>query len=82
MAAIQVKNTVKRAFGNHSYTNYDEQKKAEDEEVAKDQIIDEAGKTIMQTQIVDLMMASCGKGEDKITNILLEIIGLMGRKYV
>ena len=24
MAAIQVKNTVKRAFGNHSYTNYDE----------------------------------------------------------
>ena len=23
MAAIQVKNTVKRAFGNHSYTNYD-----------------------------------------------------------
>ena len=36
MAAIQVKNTVKRAFGNHSYTNYDEQKKAEDEEVAKD----------------------------------------------
>jgi hypothetical protein len=36
----------------------------------------------MQSQIVDLMMASCGKGEDKITNILLEIIGLMGRKYV
>jgi hypothetical protein len=24
MAAIQVKNTVKRAFGNHSFTNYDE----------------------------------------------------------
>jgi hypothetical protein len=45
-------------------------------------IINEGGKTIMQAQIVDLMMASCGKGEDKITNILLEIIGLMGRKYV
>jgi hypothetical protein len=82
MAAIQVKNTVKRAFGNHSYTNYDEYKKAEDEEVNSDLIINEGGKTIMQAQIVDLMMASCGKGEDKITNILLEIIGLMGRKYV
>ena len=35
MAAIQVKNTVKRAFGNHSYTNYDDQKKAEDEELAE-----------------------------------------------
>jgi hypothetical protein len=35
MAAIQVKNTIKRAFGNHSYTNYDEQKKAEDEEIAQ-----------------------------------------------
>lgn len=36
----------------------------------------------MQSQIVDLMMASCQNGEEKVTNILLEIIGLMGRKYV
>lgn len=49
MAAIQVKNTIKRAFGNHSYTNYDEQKKAEDEELAQNSIIDEQGKTILQS---------------------------------
>ena len=49
MAAIQVKNTIKRAFGNHSYTNYDEQKKAEDEELAQNSVIDEQGKTILQS---------------------------------
>ena len=47
MAAIQVKNTIKRAFGNHSYTNYDEQKKAEGEQLEQNEVIDEQGKTIL-----------------------------------
>lgn len=51
MAAIQLKNIIKKVYGSHSYTHYDEkQKQEQDEQLAQDDpanLIDEQAKQVL-----------------------------------
>jgi hypothetical protein len=83
MAAITLKNIIKKVYGSHSYTHYDDKDQGEvltQEDPAN--FITEDGKNILMAKLLDLMMftSNCGKG--KLTNVVSEVIALMGRKYV
>lgn len=86
MAAIQVKNLIKKIYGAHSYTHYDEKKKeAQGELLPEDDpanLIDDQGRQVLQAQLVEMLMKFTTSGCDKLTSLILEIIGLMGRRYV
>jgi hypothetical protein len=85
MAAIQLKNTIKKVFGSHSYTHYDEKQKQDGEQLAQDDpanLIDEQGKQVLMGQLVDFMMQSSSQANSKLTNLYLEMIALIARKYV
>ena len=89
MAAIQLKNILKKAY--HAVTNtdshYGDKKNAgndiDESLVGQDesQLIDEQGKQILQEKLVNSLMASQANGETKITNLYLEIISIMSRRY-
>lgn len=87
LAAIQLKNTIKKVFGGHSYTHYDEKKQQQDngELLPQDDpanLMDDQGRQILQAKLVDLMLLANNQGKKTLTNVYLEIIALMGRKYV
>jgi len=44
--------------------------------------MDDQGKQILQGQLVEMLMNFTTSGNDKLTSLILEIIGLMGRRYV
>lgn len=76
-------------FGAHSYTHYDEKGKAgqpdQGEQLVEDDpsnLIDEQGKQVLMNKLVGHMMAASNKGLSKLTNLYLEMIALMARKYV
>ena len=91
MAAIQIKNLVKKAYGSSdSYRNYDDQGKQQDgqtqaeagEMLAQDEPIDEDGRNILHQRLVPLMLQCQQAGQRTLTNIFLEIISIMARRYV
>lgn len=90
MAAIQIKNLVKKAYGSSdSYRNYDDQAKQQDghqaeagEMLAQDEPIDDDGRNILHQKLVPLMLQCQQSGQTTLTNIFLEIIAIMARRYV
>ena len=91
MAAIQIKNLVKKAYGSaDSYRNYDDQGKQQDghnqaeagEMLAQDEPIDDDGRSVLHQKLVPLMLECQRSGKTTLTNIFLEIISTMARRYV
>ena len=83
MAAITLKNIIKKVYGGHSYTHYDDKDNGEvltQEDPTN--FINEDGKNVLMAKLLDLMMFTSSCGKPKITNIVSEVIALMGRKYV
>jgi len=84
MAAIQLKNTLKRVYGSTlSYNSYDdkeEQKKGE--ELQQNDLLDDEGKQVLQASFVPLMLQLSGSGKTKVANIVLECISTMARRFV
>ena len=52
------------------------------ERLAQDEPIDEKGKHVLQQKVVPLMLQSQQQGKSALTNILLEIISILARRYV
>ena len=82
--AVAIKNIVKKAYGQHTFTHYEEQQKREGESVAGDEsdpqsFIDAASLQQIQTNIVTLAMQCADKS---VQVQLLECISLMGKRYV
>ena len=56
-----VKNVIKKRFGQHSFTHYEEQQRREDEAVAGDEedpvnFVDAQGVALLQEHLVSLLM--------------------------
>ena len=89
LAAVLLKNKIKTVFGSHSYTHYDEKAKQTQQDQGEllneddpDNMINEQGKQILMSQLVNIMMHFSGKGQSVLSNLFLEMIALMARKYV
>ncbi len=83
-AAIVVKNVIKRRFGQHTFTHYEEQQRREDEAVAGDEedpvnFVDAAGLALLQEHLVSLLM---GCPSRPIASQFLEMVALMGKRNV
>ena len=52
------------------------------ERLAQDEPIDDDGKRVLQQKLVPLMLQSQQSGKTALTNILLEIISILARRYV
>mmetsp|Transcript_31763 Transcript_31763/g.31042 ORF Transcript_31763/g.31042 Transcript_31763/m.31042 type:complete len:175 (-) Transcript_31763:2384-2908(-) len=74
LAAINLKNIIKKIYGQHTYTHYDERNAGSEE----GELIDSEGLQILHTHLVGLMMGSPGA----LAKQYLEMISLMGKKYV
>ena len=84
LVAIMMKNIVKKAYGQHTYTHYDEQKRREAESCPGDESdpanwIDQASLQLLQANLVKLVIQAT---EKKIHSQLLEAIALMSKRYV
>ena len=82
---------IKKVYGSTtSYTHYADAKEKsgeadKGEQLAEDDpanLMDDNGRKLLQGQLVDLTMSCSAQGNTKMTSIFLEIIGIMGRRYV
>ncbi len=80
MAAIQLKNTLKAIFG--STTNYQEYNDKNNEQLTSDDQLEENGKRLLHQQLVPLMVSSAAKGNRVLSNVLLEAVSTMARRFV
>mmetsp|Transcript_5909 Transcript_5909/g.9613 ORF Transcript_5909/g.9613 Transcript_5909/m.9613 type:complete len:227 (+) Transcript_5909:106-786(+) len=80
MAAIQLKNTLKAIYG--STINYQDYNDKSNEQLANDDQIDEGGRQVLQQHLVPLMIKATASKNRVLSNVLLEIIGTMARRFV
>ena len=81
---IQMKNKVKKAFGQHQYSTYDENNQKEVDYVEGSEEdpamhVDGQGTALLQQSLVKLVMTS---EEKRISDNFLEMIALMGKRFV
>lgn len=85
-AGIQLKNMLLQIYGTkEDFTNYIEKNKKESELLAEDDPanrMDENGRQVLQNRLVPLLMYSQSVQKSRLAKQLIEMIGIMARRFV